>query len=376
MQLKFEAKKLASYINSLGLKIPKRKPSHQHVGAIITDAVLQVGRKYKTQVKPRVQRIRDKYPKADTISGLSYLVKTNGAQELLNWRGKDKQKIFLQTIQFFANEQVNTFNDLRKWLGSEDNRDRLITKSTRKDKAGIPKISNATADYYRVLVRLPDAVKVDSRVEEFLADAGIDIKQYEYKELRTIVQLAAKQLGKRPIDLDSAIWNHQGEKSNKRGGMAKKMDKAADSKREYIMNARTFSAKNGLTNESAIIDKMGRPANWGYRQFLEAVRGNFEKLWQSKSINGRPVSWKSQPRWFTSLDAYLRTSEGGKWLGKVPYWLSGPAPVTQSLKSGGIQISLSTADEAKLQELAGEFGVEPEVLAKLWILERVRQLSK
>ncbi len=147
MQLEFEVKKLVYYINSLGLEILEREPSHQHVGAIIADAVLQGGgHRYETQVKPRVKRIIDKYPAASNILGLSSLLKTQGAQALLNWFGKDEQGRFRQTVSFFENEQINTFDDLRKWLESEANRDRLVTKNNRVDKAGIREIRNATAD--------------------------------------------------------------------------------------------------------------------------------------------------------------------------------------------------------------------------------------
>ena len=70
-------------------------------------------------------------------------------------------------------------------------------------------------DYYCVLAGLPEAVKVDSRVQKFLSEAGINVRKYEYNELRTIVQLAAKQLGKRPIDLDSGIWRYNSDESLK-----------------------------------------------------------------------------------------------------------------------------------------------------------------
>jgi hypothetical protein len=203
-----EAQKLVEYIVSIGLNIPARKPPNKHVGGIIADAVLQVvGHQWETQVGPQVNRIREKYPEADTISGLFSLLGTVGAQELMNWKGKDEQNSFRQTITFFMKEKINTFDDLRKWLESEDNRDRLITKSLRNDKAGIANIANRTADYYRILVGLPNAVKVDSRVDDFLKASGIKGLRYEQK--RYIVQLAAEMLGKRPIDLDKAIWDYK-----------------------------------------------------------------------------------------------------------------------------------------------------------------------
>ena len=61
-------------------------------------------------VGPRLERMRDTYPNADTISGLSILLKTKGAQELLNWHGEDELERFRMTVRFFENEQVETFN--------------------------------------------------------------------------------------------------------------------------------------------------------------------------------------------------------------------------------------------------------------------------
>src|SRR4030042_776028 len=254
MLLQAEAKKLTNYINSLGFNIPLRKPSHKHVGAIIADAVLQGGgHRYKTQVKPRVERMRDKYPVADTLSGLSSLLKSQGARTLLNWSGKDEQQRFRQTVAFFLKEQINTFDDLRNWLKSEANRYRLITKSNRVDKAGIAEISDATADYYRVLVRLPDAVKVDSRVEQFLADAGINTTKYRYKDLRTIVQLAAKQLRRSPLDHAGAIWNCTGKRTYEGGKMTVKWQGFP------ARTAKEFSQKRGYTSEVEVIETMKRP---------------------------------------------------------------------------------------------------------------------
>lgn len=212
MELEAEAKKLVAYVLSLedNFEIIRAEPV-EHIGAIIADAVLQVGHRWKTHVGPRIERIKNKYPGAATISGLLHLLETRGARELLNWNGKDEQERFRQTAEFFANEQIETIHDLHKWLESEDNRDRLVTKSPRDDKAGIAKIADKTADYYRVLVGIPDAVAIDTLIREFLTKGHIDIGKYDYRELRTTVQLAARQMLMRPIDLDQSIWNFQSE---------------------------------------------------------------------------------------------------------------------------------------------------------------------
>lgn len=321
MQLEFEARKLVNYIDSLGLNIPPRKPSHKHVGAIIADAVLQGGgHRYKTQVKPRVERIRDKYPKADTISALSSLLETKGAQELLNWRGKDEQERFRQTIDFFENEHIDTFDDLRKWLASEANRNRLVTRSNRVDKAGIAGISDATADYYCVLVRLPDAVKIDSRVKTFLKAANISVGMYKYKDLRTIVQLAAKQLGKSPLDLDSAIWDYRGKRTYEGGKMTVKWQGFTAGQ------AKEFSQQRGYTSEVEAIEAMERPKNWTPYWFRDVKRGNYLLMWEWKREKGYPLnrnpsdSW--QKRQIRRCLEYLKEPEGIAWQNKhKPNWL-------------------------------------------------------
>lgn len=219
--LKAEAQKLVAHIECLGsrFKILKAQPA-SHIGAIMADAVLQVRHRWKTHVEKRVKRIESNYPGAATLSGLSKLLATEGAQRLLDWNGTDEQGRFRQTIEFFSNEKVDgitidTVSQLRKWLESEDNRDRLLTTSSRSDKAGIPKIGDKTADYYRVMVGLRDAVAIDSLIRAFLRDAGV--RGGQYHRARAIVQLAAQMLSGirntsiRPIDLDQSIWRFQSE---------------------------------------------------------------------------------------------------------------------------------------------------------------------
>ena len=91
---------------------------------------------------------------------------------MLDWKGLDEQARFRHTANFFASEEVETVSDLKKWLASGNNRDRLITTSTLPDKAGIAKIADKTADYYCVMVCLEDAVAIDSLIRAFLKGAG------------------------------------------------------------------------------------------------------------------------------------------------------------------------------------------------------------
>ncbi|MFP3880568.1 MAG: hypothetical protein ACLFVA_06410 [Dehalococcoidia bacterium] len=214
--LRSEAGKLVNYVLSLGndFRILAAQ-SQTHIGAIIADAVLQVGHRWETHVGPRVERIKAIYPQAGTIPGLLRLLQQKGPQELLNWRGADEQDRLQKTADFFHKEEVETVGDLRAWLESDDNRDRLLTKSLRNDKADIPRIGDKTADYYRVLVGLPDAVAIDRRIADFLRDADVRRGRSQYLKARAIVQLAAPMLSTirnqqvRPVDLDVSIWEFQ-----------------------------------------------------------------------------------------------------------------------------------------------------------------------
>ena len=244
--LQREAKRLVDYIVSLGsnFQIVTAQPE-THIGVIIADAVLQVGHRWKTHVGPKLQGIKSKYPDAATIPGILTLLRTVGAQQLLNWKGTDPQKRFRQTVDFFHREGIDGFDDLRAWLASDDNRDRLVTKSSRNDRAGIEKIGDKTADYYRVMVGIPNAVAVDSYIRAFLRDADVRGGS-QYHMARAIVQLAAPILSAvknrpiQPVDLDQSIWEFQSQKreGNKAGHTMSGALIASEQRRKegYAMN--------------------------------------------------------------------------------------------------------------------------------------------
>jgi len=106
MELEVEARKLVNYINSLGLNIPSRKPSHKHVGAIIADAVMQIRHRYETHVAGRIARLRTEYPQAATVSGFLHLLQTVGAQKLLGgWKGQQEHKRLYDHARVFAGKR-------------------------------------------------------------------------------------------------------------------------------------------------------------------------------------------------------------------------------------------------------------------------------
>ncbi|MDM7999305.1 MAG: hypothetical protein QUS33_04725 [Dehalococcoidia bacterium] len=395
MQREVEAQKLVDYVAQIGPQVPVRTPPERHVGAIIADAVLQVGHRWKTHVCPRVQRLKRLYPEADTVPGLSRLIETRGTGELLNWKGKAEQQVFSMTVAFFHNEGIKTFDDLRKWLKSYINRDRLMTKSARKDKAGIPRIADRTADYYRVLVGIPDAVKVDSRVKQFLSDAGIEVKKYDYEDLRAIVQMAAAELGKRPLDLDWAIWNYQ-EARTKRVNSFERSRGEGQMQHEYFTpkQACEFSQQHGFTDAVTAIQAMQEPKDWvqarengvkGAKWWLTRARiGANILLWEHAGIVSEyPLGRHPGGDWLAERRSkfydFLETPTGRQWLANHnPPWLQRPRRQPNqdaATPDKGLLVDLTSAEIARLEKIAREFRIAPAALARMWILERIRQIG-
>jgi len=203
-----QAEKLAIYIKGLDdFRFVETDPllDIPHVGRVIVDAVLQVGHDFEKQVRKRVKCIKN-YDEAATVPGFLRIIKELGINELLDWNSPDTEKDLLDVGNFFANRGIETYSELKEWLKSEDNRDSLLSNRSELGGHNPFRVGDKTADYFRVLVCHWDAVAVDSNIKAILENAGITL-QYNYKEMRAIVQLAALEMNLRPIDLDASIYN-------------------------------------------------------------------------------------------------------------------------------------------------------------------------
>lgn len=227
-----EAQAFAKYIKKLiGFKIviAQLPPEHRHVGRVIIDGVLQVGKDYEKQVRPAVERIL-RFQEAATVSGFINLLTARQLKDLINFKTEGTKDDLLKMARFFANKEIETFEGLYTWLEPEKNRDSLLT-----EKSGLSgkvfRIANKTADYFRVLVRHWDAVAVDRGIRGLLDETGIISrysKKYEYKEMRSIVQLTAvSHLDCRPVDLDASIYEYY---AINKSGNASKNEKAIPTK--------------------------------------------------------------------------------------------------------------------------------------------------
>jgi len=185
---------LADYINGLpGFTLFKdrRPPGERAYGALLTDAILQAGLNYERVVHPRALRVRDVYPKAATTSGFLNVLEVRGYPEVLQWKDALKPDRVKRLATFFQDQNVETVEELQKWVGQPQSRKELLA---------INGVGPKTADYIAWLAGIP-VVAVDRHITRFCAEAGI-VKRNFKKAARD----AAVELGVDEGCLDYSIW--------------------------------------------------------------------------------------------------------------------------------------------------------------------------
>jgi len=112
---------LITYIESLeGFQLQGAHEPYDHMGATLTNAVLQAGISYNYVVLPRVTRLRSR-PDARTTSGFLALLRHHGPEILLDWRGKRKPATLLALAELLTRHGIETESQLRRWLQDRRN---------------------------------------------------------------------------------------------------------------------------------------------------------------------------------------------------------------------------------------------------------------
>jgi len=196
MNITYSAHILANYISSLDdFNIPHNHVyRYNHMGAVLTDTVLQAGLNYRTVVEPRVICVIKNYPEANITSSFLSSLYRDGANKILNWHHPEKPRRLLELTEFFCETSNETEDDLQKWLIEPINCDLLLR---------IRGIGPKTVDYLKNLVSL-SSVAVDRHIRKFVKNAGVSSTSYE--EIRFTVVQAANVLNLSPSILDHAIW--------------------------------------------------------------------------------------------------------------------------------------------------------------------------
>lgn len=196
------SERLAAYVRSLPDFTMERSPAtgYDHMGAIISEAILQAGINYRNVVVPRIEALRREHPQARTTSAFADLLLKVGAPELLAFGGEKPERVEVLT-RFFLDEQVETEADLREWLTSEANLSRLRQ---------LPGVGPKTADYLQILAGL-DTSAVDRHLALFLEEAGVAANTYQ--ERKAVIDAAAALLGVDRAVLDYSIWRYMSDRA-------------------------------------------------------------------------------------------------------------------------------------------------------------------
>lgn len=170
------------------------------MGALLTDAILQAGQSYENIVRPRAIRVRDTYPEATTTTGFLNTLETRGYQDVLQWNDTVKPDRVKRLATFFQDRDVETVEDLQKWVKRQESRKELLA---------INGVGQKTADYIAWLAGIP-VVAVDRHIKRFCSAAGI-----ETRDIKKAVREAAEELGVDERCLDYSIWSFESQKGKK-----------------------------------------------------------------------------------------------------------------------------------------------------------------
>ena len=198
-----EARKLANYIESLeDFKIytAEGQFKYNHIGALLTDIVLQAGMNYNYVVRPRVIRVLLNYPNAYTLDRFRNLISDIGLENIIDWNHSVKLTRMNNLIHFLSVNDINTCVDFKKFLLKIENQNKL------KELDGV---GLKTVDYLLKLLNF-DVVAVDRHIYSFIELAEIYTK--EYQVTKKIVEYAADLLHMSRASLDCSIWHFMSDK--------------------------------------------------------------------------------------------------------------------------------------------------------------------
>jgi hypothetical protein len=188
------AEKLANFIRGKNFApVAKRKP-YYHMGATITDSILQAGLNYHHVVYPRVLKLLTKYPDYKTTCDFIILMQVVPLTELIAWKNPKKLQRIKDLTWFLYNNGIENEDQLVKWLDAENNVNRL---------RGVDGIGPKTIDYLKILAG-DQAIAIDRHLFAFLELAGIPLCSYQ--EASLIYGKAAELLDIGQYELDKKVW--------------------------------------------------------------------------------------------------------------------------------------------------------------------------
>jgi hypothetical protein len=169
---------------------------YHHMGATLSDAILQAGLNYRTVVLPRVTQILASYPDADTTTKFQRLLSDVGPNKVLRWSHPEKINRLMDLVGLLYERNLETEPQLAMWLWSA---------SAAAELRAIKGIGPKTIDYLKILVGLP-AVAVDRHILSLFRLAGLQFTRYD--AVASVFCMAAEILHVQPQVLDGIVWEN------------------------------------------------------------------------------------------------------------------------------------------------------------------------
>jgi len=169
---------------------------NSHLGAVLTDIVLQAGLNYKTVVLPRVLRVYKKYNNAYNLTSLVNTIDEIGVERFLDWKNQIKLKRFESIVEYLINNSIQTTDELLLHLNKEPNIESFLS---------VQGIGNKTIDYFFKLMHV-ETIAVDRHIVNFLNQAEVNFNNYH--SAKRIVEFTADMLNVSRRDIDYSIWNY------------------------------------------------------------------------------------------------------------------------------------------------------------------------
>lgn len=167
-----------------------------HIGALLTDAVLQAGLSYRSVVWPRVSYVLTAFPEAKTTSSFLRVLQEKGVSNVLQWRNSEKIQRLEELVGFFIRKSIDTTAELADFLRDDGNVESM------KEIRGI---GDKTCDYIKRLLGF-DTVAVDRNIRSFVEKANIKCRNYN--DFQETVEYAADFLDCSRRSLDYSIWSY------------------------------------------------------------------------------------------------------------------------------------------------------------------------
>lgn len=199
--MNLDAERLLEYMDAHGIDGGQQiTRGWHHIGALITDSVLQRRQKYKATVYPRVQALVEEWPDAATTSGFRARINQGGLSDIIRWNGQQRLQQIEDMVAVFDALEIEDVETLHKRLQPGPKRDEFRTVLRKVRHVG-PK----TVDYMDILAGVETGTAVDSRIKKHMKSAGVS--NLTYSHVQGVMRKAADLRKWRHGDLDAALWN-------------------------------------------------------------------------------------------------------------------------------------------------------------------------